>query len=57
MWLNGAVRDIKKNLINQEMSQLVSSGLPSDQIVIRYRELTAIQNQLMAEEIADKVPR
>ncbi|MDB5962024.1 MAG: primase [Massilia sp.] len=57
MWLSGAVRDIKKNLLKQEIDQLVSSGLPSDDSRNRYRELIAIQNQLMVEEIADKVPR
>lgn len=56
-WLNGAVRDLKKNLLKQEIDQLVSSGLPSDESRTRYRELIAIQNQLMVEEIADKVPK
>ena len=57
IWLTGAVRDIKKNLLMKEIDQLVSTGLPTDADRNRYRELIAIQNQLTVEEIADKVPR
>jgi DNA primase len=57
IWLTGAVRDIKKNLLIKEIDQLVSTGLPTDAERNRYRELIAIQNQLTVEEIADKVPR
>jgi DNA primase len=50
--LFGAVREIKKQALMQELNQLFSSGLTSDQIGVRYREITAIQNQFKAEEDA-----
>ncbi len=57
LWLAGAVRQIKKDTLKQELDQLFSSGLTSDQMGIRYREITAIQNQLALEDEADRTPR
>jgi DNA primase len=57
LWLAGAVRQIKKDSLKQELNQLFSSGLTSDQISTRYREITAIQNQLALEDEADRTPR
>jgi DNA primase len=48
--LVSAVRQIKKNVLNQELKQLFSSGLPSDQVSARYREIAAQQAFLEREE-------
>jgi DNA primase len=57
LWMVGAVREIKKQALKQELSQLFSSGLTSDQMGVRYREITGIQNQLKLEEEAEKAAR
>jgi DNA primase len=57
LWLAGAVRQIKMDALKQELSQLFSSGLTSDQMGVRYREITALQDQLMRENAADMTPR
>jgi DNA primase len=57
LWLSGAVRQIKMDALKQELSQLFSSGLTSDQIGIRYREITALQEQLRLEQATEMTPR
>ncbi|WP_426178096.1 DNA primase [Massilia sp. TWR1-2-2] len=57
MWLVATVRQLKADALKRELNQLFSKGLTSDQIGIRYREITAIQNQLKAEEDAEKAAR
>jgi DNA primase len=57
LWLSGAVRQIKMDALKQELSQLFSSGLTSDQMGLRYREITALQDQLMREGAAEMTPR
>jgi len=57
LWLAGAGRQIKMDGLKKELSQLFSSGLTSDQMGIRYREITALQDQLTRENIADMTPR
>ena len=57
LWLSGAVRQIKQDALKQELSQLFSSGLTSDQMGIRYREITVEQDRLLREDEAEKVPR
>ena len=57
LWLAGAVRQIKMDILKRELSQLFSSGLTSDQMGVRYREITAMQDQLMRENAADMTPR
>ncbi|MGZ8320770.1 MAG: DNA primase [Telluria sp.] len=57
LWLAGAVRQIKMDALKQELNQLFSSGLTSDQVGIRYREITALQDQLMRETQAEMTPR
>jgi len=57
LWLAGAVRQIKMDALKQELSQLFSSGLTSDQVGVRYREITALQDQLMREQAADMTVR
>ncbi|MFC5461312.1 DNA primase [Massilia niabensis] len=50
--LASAVRQIKKNALNEELKQLFSKGLAPDQVSTRYREITA-QQQLLAREEAE----
>ena len=57
LWLSGAVRQIKLDALKQELNQLFSSGLTSDQIGARYREITAMQDALRREIAADMTPR
>ncbi|NML61138.1 DNA primase [Massilia sp. RP-1-19] len=53
LWLAGAVRQIKMDALKHELNQLFSSGLTSDQVGIRYREITAMQDQLLRETQAE----
>lgn len=57
LWLAGAVRQIKMDALKQELNQLFSSGLTSDQVGIRYREIIALQDQLLREEQAQMLSR
>jgi len=57
LWLSGAVRQIKLDALKQELSQLFSSGLTSDQIGMRYREITAMQDALRRDIAADMTQR
>ena len=57
LWLSGAVRQIKLDALKLELNQLFSSGLTSDQIGARYREITAMQDALRREIAADMTPR
>jgi DNA primase len=57
LWLSGAVRQIKMDALKQELNQLFSSGLTSDQLSVRYRELTAAQDRLAKEAEAETTPR
>ena len=49
LWLKGAVRQIKMDALKQELSQLFAAGLSSDEIGVRYREITSKQDQLLRE--------
>jgi len=57
LWLSGAVRQIKGDALKQELSQLFSSGLTSDQMGVRYREITTLQDQLRCEDAAEMTQR
>ena len=57
LWLAGAVRQVKMNALKKELDQLFSVGLTPDQLSVRYREITAEQEQLRCEERADVSPR
>jgi DNA primase len=57
LWLKGAIRQIKMDGLKQELSQLFAAGLSSDQIGVRYRELTAQQDQLLREAAAELANR
>ncbi|MBC7455738.1 MAG: DNA primase [Massilia sp.] len=57
LWLFGAVRQIKGDALKQELSQLFSSGLTSDQMGVRYREITILQDQLRCEDAAEMTQR
>ncbi|MDQ1817744.1 DNA primase [Massilia sp. CCM 9210] len=49
LWLIGAVRQIKLAALKQELTQLFSAGLTSDQVGVRYREIMAEQKRLEDE--------
>ena len=53
VWIVSAVRQIKMDVLKQELSQLFSSGLTPDQVSARYREITAQQDLLMRESAND----
>jgi DNA primase len=53
MVLRAAIRQVKHDALKQELSQLFASGLTSDEIGLRYRELTAQQDQLLREAQAE----
>jgi DNA primase len=55
VWLTSAVRQIKMDVLKQELNQLFSSGLTPDQVSARYREITAQQDLLM-REAANETP-
>ena len=51
------VRQIKMDMLKNELKTLFSSGLTSDQMGIRYREINALQEQLLRESQAEMAPR
>jgi DNA primase len=53
LWMVGAVREIKMDRLKLELSQLFAAGLPSDEIGVRYREITSQQEQLRREAAAE----
>ncbi len=57
LWLSGAVRQIKMDALKEELNQLFSAGLTSDQLGVRYREITAEQDRLLREQQAEMTPR
>jgi DNA primase len=57
LWLTGAVRQIKMDALSAEMNGLFSSGSPADQIAGRYREIKALQDQLLREATAEMPQR
>jgi DNA primase len=57
LWLAGAIRQVKMDALKAELDQLFSVGLTPDQLSVRYREITAEQDRLRAEERADMSPR
>ncbi len=57
VFLLSSVRQIKKKTLEQEQNQLLSSGLPSDQVSARYREISAEIDVLDREAAAEMTPR
>ncbi|WP_027867921.1 DNA primase [Massilia alkalitolerans] len=57
IWLLSAVRQIKKDVLNQELNQLFSSGLPPDQVSARYHEIKAALGILESEDAAAMTTR
>ncbi|PHV07802.1 DNA primase [Janthinobacterium sp. BJB412] len=57
LWLKGAIRQIKMDALKQELSQLFAAGLSSDEIGVRYREITSQQDQLLREAEAELANR
>ena len=55
VWITSAVRQIKMDVLKQELNQLFSSGLTPDQVSARYREITA-QQDLLTKEAANDTP-
>jgi DNA primase len=55
--LRGFIRQVKNDALKQELSQLFAAGLSSDEIGVRYRELTAQQDQLLREAQAELAGR
>jgi DNA primase len=55
--LRGFIRQVKNDALKQELSQLFAAGLSSDEIGVRYRELTAQQDQLLREAQAELANR
>ena len=52
-----AIRQVKLDSLKAELSALFAAGLSSDEIGVRYRELTSQQDQLMRERDAALQPR
>jgi DNA primase len=57
LFLKGAIRQIKMDALKLELSNLFAAGLSSDQIGVRYRELTSQQDQLLREAAAELANR
>jgi DNA primase len=57
VFLASAVREIKIKALKQELNQLFSKGLTPDQVSARFREITALQQVLEAEQAAARSPR
>jgi len=57
LWLLATVRHLKMDALKQELDQLFSAGLSSEEIGVRYREITAKQDQLRKEAEGDLGPR
>ncbi|WP_373988840.1 DNA primase [Duganella sp. BuS-21] len=53
MVLRAAIRQVKLDALKLELSQLFAAGLSSDEIGVRYRELTSQQDQLLREAQAE----
>ncbi|MGO4380637.1 DNA primase [Pseudoduganella sp. RAF19] len=57
IWLSATVRQLKGDALKKELDQLFSTGLSSEQIGVRYREITAKQDQLRREAEAELAGR
>lgn len=57
LWLLATVRHLKMDALKQELDQLFTAGLSSEEIGVRYREITAKQDQLRREAEAELSPR
>ena len=53
VWMVGAIRQLKLDVLKLELSQLFAAGLSSDEIGVRYREITTKQDQLLREAEAE----
>ena len=56
-WMVGAIRQIKREALKEELTQLFAAGLPSEEMSTRYREITAKQDQLQREDAAELANR
>ena len=55
--LKGFIRQIKMDVLKLQLSNLFAAGLSSDEIGVRYRELTSQQDQLLREAEAELANR
>jgi DNA primase len=53
MWLSATVRQLKGDALKRELDQLFTAGLSSEEIGVRYREITAKQDELRREAEAE----
>ena len=53
MWLSATVRQLKGDALKKELDQLFTAGLSSEEIGVRYREITAKQDELRREAEAE----
>ena len=56
-WLVSTIREIKLNALKAELQQLFASGLPSEKIGVRYREIMQEQGELERQRDAELVNR
>ena len=57
MCMVGAIRQIKRDMLKAASNQLFAAGLSSEEIGLRYREITSKQDQLQREEDAESALR
>ncbi len=57
LWMVGALRQIKMEALETELRQLFAAGLPSDEMGMRYREITVKQDQMRREAEAELASR
>lgn len=57
LWLAEAIRQTKRDALKAELSQLLASGLASDELGLRYREIESRQDQLLREGEAESANR
>jgi len=57
MWLTATVRQLKLDVLKAELNQLFSAGLSSEELGVRYREITARQEMLLREQQLEMGPR
>ncbi|TWI64295.1 DNA primase [Pseudoduganella lurida] len=57
MWLTATVRQLKLDILKAELNQLFAAGLSSEELGVRYREITAKQEMLLREEQSELANR
>jgi DNA primase len=57
LWLTATVRQLKLSALKSELNQLFAAGLTSEELGVRYREITAKQEMLLREEQSELANR